>query len=177
MSQVSFVLAVTSGVNNTGKSTLIKSLGLQELKYDVHRKLYRLKNNEQYIIQVIEYNGIPPNLELLDGVFICYDTTNRDSMDYLPDLINVFVSQHVPCLLIGLKSDLTVQRTVDPQLGHLIGNLFGVQAIEADNITLQGIQLLQKRFIQFIYSDRKILLQSQQQGMTDPIIITPPSTR
>lgn len=35
--QVSFVLAVTSGVNNTGKSTLIKSLGLQELKYDVHR--------------------------------------------------------------------------------------------------------------------------------------------
>lgn len=78
--------------------------------------------------------------------------------------------------MIGLKSDLTVQRTVDPQLGHLIGNLFGVQAIEADNITHQGIQLLQKRFIQFIYSDRKILLQSQQQGVTDPITITPPST-
>ncbi|KAG2229907.1 hypothetical protein INT48_008282 [Thamnidium elegans] len=174
--QVSFVLAVISGVNNTGKSTLIKCLGLQELKYDIHRQLYRLKNNEQFIIQVIEYNGIPPNLELLDGVFICYDTTNRDSMDHLPDIINVFVSQHVPCLLIGLKSDLTVQRTVDPQLGHLIGNLFGVQAIEADNITHQGIQLLQKCFIQFIYSDRKILLQSQQQGMTDPIIITPPST-
>lgn len=70
----------------------------------------------------------------------------------------------MPCLLIGLKSDLTVLRTVDPQLGHLIGNLFGVQAIEVDNFTVAGVQLLQQYFIQFIYSDRKVLLSNQQQG-------------
>lgn len=110
-------------------------------------------------------------------------------MDYLPDMIStylffiskrrnnnnnadVFVSQHVPCLLIGLKSDLTVLRTVDPQLGHLIGNLFGVQAIESDNFTIHGIQLLQKYFIQFIYSDRKVLLLNQQQGMDHPATVT-----
>lgn len=74
----------------------------------------------------------------------------------------------MPCLLIGLKSDLTVLRTVDPQLGHLIGNLFGVQAIEVDNFTLAGTQLLQQYFIQFIYSDRKVLLNNQQQGNTTP---------
>jgi hypothetical protein len=65
--------------------------------------------------------------------------------------------------LIGLKSDLTLQRTVDPQLGHLIGNLFGVQAIEADTVTQQGIQLLQKHFIQFIYSDKKVLMSHCEQ--------------
>jgi hypothetical protein len=59
--------------------------------------------------------------------------------------------------LIGLKSDLTLQRTVDTQLGHLIGNLFGVQAIESNTMTCNGIQLLQNYFIQFIYSDQKML--------------------
>lgn len=77
------------------------------------------------------------------------------------------MSKQVPCLLIGLKSDLTVQRTVDPQLSHLIANLFGVKAIEADNVTHHGIHLLQKYFIQFIYSDRKLLLQNQKQDTTD----------
>lgn len=69
--------------------------------------------------------------------------------------------------MIGLKSDLTLQRTVDPQLGHLIGNLFGVQAIEADTVTQQGIQLLQKHFIQFIYSDKELLMpQCEQLSVT-----------
>lgn len=80
------------------------------------------------------------------------------------EIIDAFIANQVPCLLIGLKSDLTVLRTVDPQLGHLIGNLFGVQAIEVDNFTLNGTQLLQKYFIQFIYSDRTILLNTQQLG-------------
>ncbi|GAN01947.1 conserved hypothetical protein [Mucor ambiguus] len=80
-------------------------------------------------------------------------------MDALPDI----TTNQVPCLLIGLKSDLTVLRTVDPHLGHLIGNLFGVQAIEVDNFTVAGTQRLQQYFIQFIYSDRKVLLSNQQQ--------------
>ena len=80
------------------------------------------------------------------------------------EIIDAFIANQVPCLLIGLKSDLTVLRTVDPHLGHLIGNLFGVQAIEVDNFTFNGTQLLQKYFIQFIYSDRKILLNNQQVG-------------
>lgn len=82
----------------------------------------------------------------------------------LPD---IFVSQHVPCLLIGLKSDLTLERTVDTQLGHLIGSLFGIQAIESDTVTASGIRLLQKYFIQFIYSDRKMLLYRQQSNVKD----------
>ncbi|KAI7891124.1 uncharacterized protein EV154DRAFT_230240 [Mucor mucedo] len=117
---ISFVLAVTSGVQSTGKSTFINSLGLQEV--DRLRKLYRLRNNEQFIIQILEYNGIPPSMETFDGALICYDITNRDSMDNLPDMINTFLSHHVPCLLIGLKSDLTVLRTVDPHLDTFINS-------------------------------------------------------
>ncbi|KAG1077773.1 hypothetical protein G6F42_024627 [Rhizopus arrhizus] len=152
---ISFVLGVTSGSRNTGKSTLIKTLALDEITDESHvirsnhnrdGKLYRLKNNDQFIIQIIEYSGVPSmKLSSLDGMFICYDVTNRDSMDVLPDITNTFIANQVPCLLIGLKSDLTVLRTVDPQLGHLIGNLFGVQAIEVDNFTLAGTQLLQHK--------------------------------
>ncbi|OAD04204.1 hypothetical protein MUCCIDRAFT_79325 [Mucor lusitanicus CBS 277.49] len=143
---ISFVLGITSGAKNTGKSTLIKSLALVEITDESHimpsnhsrdGKLYRLKNNDQFVLQIIEYNGVPSmKLSSLDGMFICYDVTNRDSMDALPDITNTFIANQVPCLLIGLKSDLTVLRTVDPHLGHLIGNLFGVQAIEADNFTV-----------------------------------------
>lgn len=53
---------------------------------------------------------------------------------------------------------MTSQRTVDPQLGRLIGNLFGVQAIETDLVTQQDMQLLQNHFVQFIYSDKKALM-------------------
>ncbi|CAO3657588.1 unnamed protein product [Mucor hiemalis] len=175
---ISFVLAVISTVDKTGKSSLIQNFDIEEIikDDDVFKnnispaigKLYRLKNNEQFIVQIIEYNEMPlTNLDLLDGAFICYDTTNRDSINHLPDMINIFVSQHVPCLLIGLKSDLTLERTVDTQLGHLIGSLFGIQAIESDTVTASGIRLLQKYFIQFIYSDRKMLLYRQQSNVKD----------
>lgn len=77
------------------------------------------------------------------------------------------MSQHVPCLLVGLKSDLTLERAVDTQLGHLIGSLFGIQAVESNTMTKAGVRLLQKYFIQFIYSDRKMLLYRQQSRVKD----------
>lgn len=77
------------------------------------------------------------------------------------------MSQHVPCLLVGLKSDLTLERAVDTQLGNLIGSLFGIQAVESNTMTKAGVRLLQKYFIQFIYSDRKMLLYRQQSSVKD----------
>lgn len=68
---------------------------------------------------------------------------------------------------MGLKSDLTVLRKVDPHLGQFIANLFGLQIVESDTFTLQGIQRFQKYFYQFIYSDRKILLLNQQQAVIE----------
>jgi hypothetical protein len=67
----------------------------------------------------------------------------------------MFTSQHVPCLLIGLnnQSDLLTATTKD----HLMAG------IQVDTRSIHGIQLLQKHFIQFIYSDRKVLLLKQRQ--------------
>jgi hypothetical protein len=74
--------------------------------------------------------------------------------------------------LIGLKVDLTISRTVDPTLGHLIGNLFNVEAIESDTRSLSGVQLLQKCFFQFIDLETKrssrLSIHHQQNYETDP---------
>lgn len=73
---------------------------------------------------------------------------------------------------------MTLQRTVDTQLGHLIGNLFCVQVIESNTTTPNGIQLLQNYFIQFIYSDQKMLQFNRRQAFEEehhPVTTTPPT--
>ncbi|ORY93767.1 ras guanine nucleotide exchange factor domain-containing protein [Syncephalastrum racemosum] len=69
-------------------------------------------------------------LSAIQAVLVCYDTTNRDSMDCLPDLLNIFCSREMPCILIGLKTDLTSKCQVDPQLGCDLASLFDVQGME-----------------------------------------------
>lgn len=80
----------------------------------------------------------PEDISNVHGGLICYDTTNRDSMDCLPDLLNAYVSRNIPSYLVGLKADLSSLRQVDPDLGRKLGNLFGVELFEVDAFSEEG---------------------------------------
>ncbi|KAI9321273.1 ras guanine nucleotide exchange factor domain-containing protein [Dichotomocladium elegans] len=97
----------------------------------------------------------PEDMPGVHGGLICYDTTNRDSMDCLPDLLNAYVSRNIPSYLVGLKADLSSLRQVDTELGKKLGNLFGVEVFEVDAFSEEGIKqmkniysMLVKRCIQ-----------------------------
>ncbi|KAG0164949.1 hypothetical protein DFQ30_009167 [Apophysomyces sp. BC1015] len=178
--EASLVIVVV-GTCNVGKSTLIR-LGLQNLspKQDPNRA-YREHYNTAitmdevtYSFEVMEMDDSvldasqdPPEFGKglsIHGSLICYDTTNRDSLDCLPDLLNAFVSRHIPVILVGLKSDLTAMRQVDQHLGEKLGNLFGVDLFEVSAFTDAGIEKMKD-----IYTDliRRVTL-SQSPAKSPP---------
>ncbi|KAI9013803.1 ras guanine nucleotide exchange factor domain-containing protein [Phycomyces nitens] len=93
----------------------------------------------------------PESLTTVHGGLICYDITNRDSMDCLPDLLNTYVSRNIPAYLIGLKADLGGLRQVDLQLGCKLASLFGVQLFEVDACSEQGINRMKDIYAALLY--------------------------
>ncbi|KAI9482763.1 MAG: ras guanine nucleotide exchange factor domain-containing protein [Benjaminiella poitrasii] len=181
VNHISYVLGIAATTLTIRKSTLLINLGLVECFQHNNKlyqgKLYRLKDNTNFIIQIIEFIGIPTNLDLLDGVLICYDTT---SMEELPNIISTLLSNQIPSILIGLDkptalsspSTTTACMATMNQCQKSVGGhyyyYYGIPVLKLEEetsvTTTFNIQLLQRQFRHFIYSDRLVLISLQQQG-------------
>ncbi|ORY93391.1 ras guanine nucleotide exchange factor domain-containing protein [Syncephalastrum racemosum] len=150
---------LVSGARGIGKSTLIRLLGWKnvttiETSYDNtcqrHRAEIQFEDETIRPIDVVEVDGSimdtihdPPKFpkELIGSMIhcglICYDTTRRDSMECLPDLLNTHIARNIPSFLIGLKTDLNCNslRQVDTALGEELGHLFGLQVFRVDALS------------------------------------------
>ncbi|RUS24378.1 hypothetical protein BC938DRAFT_473679 [Jimgerdemannia flammicorona] len=67
---------------------------------------------------------------------------NYDTFHY-PD---AFQSRNIPTYLLGLKSDQTEARKVEPDDGLKLGNEFGVRHIEMNAMTVDGVQRMKEIF-------------------------------
>ncbi|KAH8556690.1 hypothetical protein BGW37DRAFT_21809 [Umbelopsis sp. PMI_123] len=150
--QQPFVIVV-SGAPNVGKSALIK-LAHHKLRVaetansNDQRAVHTLTLEDMtYPIQLVELSidkfdttldplQLPKDVPKVDGGLICFDLTNKDSMDCLPDLLNLFHSLQIPLFLLGLKSDLTVLRQVDAHLATNLGKLFNTPFSEINSFSL-----------------------------------------
>ncbi|OLL21822.1 Ras guanine nucleotide exchange factor A, partial [Neolecta irregularis DAH-3] len=66
----------------------------------------------------------------VDGVLVCFDAANKDSLRIVPDILNALICTDVPSLLVACKSNIA-SRKVDLTLGTRVGAIFGVSAMDA----------------------------------------------
>ncbi|KAI8371253.1 hypothetical protein EDC96DRAFT_86827 [Choanephora cucurbitarum] len=109
------LMIVVAGTTNVGKSTFIR-LGLQNLisKHDSNRPDLQchhttiVLDQNNYPLDIIETHSDQLTLltQPIHGGFVCYDTSNPVSMETVPELLDFFISRHIPVYLVGLKSDM-----------------------------------------------------------------------
>ncbi|ORZ23955.1 ras guanine nucleotide exchange factor domain-containing protein [Absidia repens] len=66
----------------------------------------------------------------IHAALICYDVTQRLSMNGVPDLLSLYHSQQLPTYLLGLNSDSASIRQVDYTFGEQLAQRFGVPFYE-----------------------------------------------
>ncbi|KAL9542104.1 hypothetical protein MBANPS3_008782 [Mucor bainieri] len=171
------LVIVVSGAPNVGKSTFIR-FGLQNLiaKHDSNRPDLQchhtkiLIDGTNYPMDVIELDGsniadlINHKIPLIHGGIVCYDTTDRDSLDCIPDLLDFYLSRNIPTKLVGLKADLPATTTcqIDPNLVQRIVDLFALEHCTVDAFSEGGAQQMQNVYKSLLRLNYPLLNQKEE---------------
>ncbi|KAI0361643.1 ras GEF [Trametes cingulata] len=71
--------------------------------------------------------------EVWDGIVICYDATDENSLRHLEDLLRAFGELRAPCIALACKTDLP--QRVDPRDAHALLKQYQVGLIEVSTVT------------------------------------------
>ncbi|KAI8374367.1 ras guanine nucleotide exchange factor domain-containing protein [Radiomyces spectabilis] len=134
--EASYTIAIV-GARFTGKTTFLQKFAYVQ---ENDNTFTIVMDQTRYIVKEYDENMIidastcsPENLEGFGAVIVCYDTTDRNSIDCLPDILDIFVSRDISCVLLGLKTELTAFRQVNMDLVYDLANVFGTDVIEEDH--------------------------------------------
>ncbi|CAO3606992.1 unnamed protein product [Cunninghamella echinulata] len=151
--------------------TYCSQLDINDTAYNLH--MIKLDDKT-----MIDLNKHPPEIRSeyshFGGGVVCYDASNRDSMDCLPDLLNAFVTLKVPIFLVGLLTDLKGNHQTDPELGRKLATLFGVQLLLIDVYTHQGAAQMQNVYTALAQKIIQSEKQKHQYQLRRPISCPPP---
>ncbi|CAO3595247.1 unnamed protein product [Absidia cylindrospora] len=112
-----------------------------------HSIMLNLKNNTSLRhIMFLELDHDLENHDLttisVHAALICYDVTQRQSIDGVPDLLNYYHSRRLPVSLLGIKSDLTAKRQLDFTLGEQLAYQHSVpfyEMVTDDSLDIQHV--------------------------------------
>ncbi|KAL1951959.1 hypothetical protein VTO73DRAFT_1108 [Trametes versicolor] len=82
--------------------------------------------------------------DVWDGIVICYDATDENSIHHVEDLLRAFGELRAPCIALSCKTDLP--QRVNPKDAHSILQQYQVGLIEVSTVTDQSKERIRKAF-------------------------------
>ncbi|CAG8656164.1 1167_t:CDS:2, partial [Paraglomus occultum] len=164
-SDETFILAVI-GKPNVGKSTItctglrnlapIKNVGVEqsilktpsfisEIEVDDHLYPVEVMELREDVFDMRSEIEWPRDLPEIDGVLVCYDCENRDTIANIAWLLSAFREFEVPAILVATKSE-SPNRRVDTAHGTKLGGLFNVGFVELDATNPQSAEKIHDVF-------------------------------
>ncbi|OUM62410.1 hypothetical protein PIROE2DRAFT_61925 [Piromyces sp. E2] len=134
--------------------------------------LYILKNCYEYAINIIEIDeNVCENGEIIwsklpnsiNGIIICYDVTNKDSLTSITDALAAFAKNSLSTFLVGCKANTNEKkREIKRKAGVKIAQIFNVPFIEL-NITAmeEQVKMFFEVFLEMLIKN-KVVIESKQ---------------
>jgi len=168
------------GNEGVGKSTIVNTLKKLYQKIDIPENntncttIYILKNCYEYAINIVEINdNIYENGEIIwsklpnsiNGVIICYDVTNKDSLTNITDTLAAFSKNSLSTFLVGCKANSNdKKREIKRKSGVKIAQIFNVPFIELNiNAIEEQVKMFFEVFLEMIIKN-KVVIESNNES-------------